>query len=147
MQIRSYIRKIVNDGNHEEMVELADMLEEIIEDMEEFSTEDYNKYKMKLYKMAYGEHLTEELAHEIVDKMKPYGQRWAMEETTRIQQDYGMENINNIDFFVVMNQAFNDFKDLFDENINNYIKYTNAFINDEDAKPNKVFRYFTIVPE
>ena len=147
MHIRKYIRKIVDDGSQEEMVKLADILEEIIENMQEFNHEDYEKYKMKLYVMAYGEHLTEDLAHEIVNKMKPYGERWSIEETSRLQQDYGMQNIDEIDFYVVINHAYNDFRELFDENINNYIKYTDAFINDVDAKPNKVFRYFVIVPE
>ena len=46
-----------------------------------------------------------------------------------------------------MNQAYNDYKDLFNENIEMYARYANDFINDEDAKKDKVFLYFTQISE
>lgn len=147
MHIRKYIKKIVDDGSPEEMEKLADILEEVIEDMQEFDKSSYDKYEMYLYKMAYGEQLNEDLANEIVEKMKPYGMRWSMMETKKIQNEYGKDDISCVDFFVVMNQAFNDFRSLFDDNLDYYVKYTDAFINDEDAKKNKVFKYFTIIPK
>jgi hypothetical protein len=147
MKIRKYIRKIVDDGSQQEMEKLADILEEVIEDMQEFDPQSYNKYEMCLYKMAYGEQLTEELAQEIVNKMKPYGMRWSLDESEKIQRDYGMDNINPVDFFVVINSAFNDYRDLLQDDLSNYVKFTDAFINDEDAKKGKVFRYYTIIPK
>lgn len=145
MHIRKYIRKIVDDGSQQDMEKLADILEEVIEDMQEFDPQSYAKYEMCLYKMAYGEQLTEELAQEIVNKMKPYGMRWTLDESEKIQRDYGMENINPVDFFVVINSAFNDYRDLLQDDLSNYVKFTDAFINDEDAKKGKVFKYFTAI--
>jgi hypothetical protein len=87
------------------------------------------------------------MAKEIVSKMKPYRMRWSIEETEEVQNQFGLDNIRPVDFFVVMNQAYNDYKDLFNENIEMYARYANDFINDEDAKKDKVFLYFTQIPE
>ena len=119
------------------------MLEDTMEIIKEYDPDCYKEYEMKLYKMAYGMKLNKEMAEEIVSKMMPYRMRWSMEETKRMQQEYGVENIDYIDFFVVINSAFNDYRDLFGDNIENYVKYTVDFIQDEDAKQDKVFRYFT----
>ena len=42
-----------------------------------------------------------------------------------------------------MNSAYNDYRDLFNDNIEMYVRYSRDFILDEDAKNNKVFKYFT----
>ena len=102
---------------------------------------------MKLYKMAYGDHITEEMAVEIVNNMKPIGMRWNINETEQIQRDYGYDGIDPIDFFLVMNQAANDFRDVFGDNLETYIRYTKAFICDEDARKDKVTTYFLVIPK
>lgn len=147
MHIKKYIREIVDDGSQQDMEKLADILEEVIEDMQEFDPQSYAKYEMCLYKMAYGEQLTEDLAQEIVNKMKPYGENFSLEQSREIQDRYSINNINDIDFYVVINSAFNDYRNLFGDDIEMYAMYTKDFIEDEDAKPKKVFRYFTQIIE
>lgn len=147
MQIEKYIRKIVNDGNQLEMEELSDILVEVINIVKKYDEECYNEYKKKMYKMAYGNELNQELAESIVSKMRPEGERWTIHETEQIQQDYGITNINPISFYAVINMAFNDFRNIFGDDLEIYIKYTEAFINDEDAKPGKVLNYFLTIPK
>ena len=101
---------------------------------------------MRLYKMAYGSKLSLDMAEEIVSKMKPHHMRWSYDETRDMQDQYGINNIDSIDFFVVINSAYNDYRDLFNENVENYIKFTIDFIEDEDARDDKVFSYFTQIP-
>ena len=43
----------------------------------------------------------------------------------------------------VINSAYNDYKDLLGEDVENYVRFTIDFIKDEDAKEGKVFKYFT----
>ena len=145
-EIKEYIRKIVDDGSIEEMHELSDILDEIICILKGYDENLYNFYKMKIYTMAYGDNLNLELAREIVSKMKPYGEKFSLEQSREIQDRYDMNNINDIDFFEVVNSAFNDFRDLFGDNMEMYAMYTKNFIEDEDAKPGKVFLYFTTIP-
>lgn len=142
MNIEEIIQKIIDDGRIEDMHKLSDILEDSLEMLEKYDKECYKKYEIELYKMAYGQNLSKEMAVEIVHNMRPAGERWAIEETQEIQKQFGLENINSIDFYAVLNMAYNDYKNLFKDNLEMYVTYTDDFINDEDARPHKVFHYF-----
>ena len=147
MDIEEIIEKIVDNGKIQDMEALSDMLEDTMEIIETYDKECYDKYLMKLYTMAYGNKLNKEMAQEIVNKMRPYGQRWSFEETQKIQEQYGINNIRSEDFYIVINSSYNDYRDLFNDDIEKYIKFTINFIEDEDAKPDKVFLYYTTIAE
>lgn len=146
MEIKKYVKKIVDDGNVEEMYDLTDILSEVIEELCIYDKDLYDQYVLDLYKMAYGLTLTKEMTEDIVHEMKPYGERWGYKQIRDIQNEYGL-NVRTEDLYVVMNAAYNDYKDLFSEDIQTYVKYAMDFINDEDAKKGKVFIYFTEIPE
>lgn len=142
MDIEEYIEKIVDNGKIEDMEELSDMLEDTMEIIKDYDEKCYKEFEMKLYKMAYGNHLNKSMAQDIVNKMRPYGMRWNIEETENLQRQRGIEDIPKADFFVVINSAYNDYKDIFGEDLEGYIRFTIDFIKDEDAKEGKVFKYF-----
>lgn len=145
MEIEDYVEKIVENNRVEDMEKLSEILEDTMEELCKYDEERYNKYKIELYKMAYGNVLNREMAEEIVHKMRPYQMRWSLEETENIQEQYGVSNIRPVDFFIVINSAYNDFKNMFNENLEMYVNYTVDFINDEDAKEDKVFLYYTTI--
>ena len=147
MDVEEYIEKIVKEGSIQEMEQLSDMLEDTMELIKEYDPDCYKEYEMQLYKMAYGNHLNRQMAEEIVNKMRPYGMRWSFEETRELQQQRGINDISESDFFVVLNSAYNDYKDLFGEDIESYIRFTIDFIKDEDAKSDKVFLYYMTIPK
>lgn len=147
MDIEEIIQVIVDNGRIEDMEALSDMLEDALEIIENYDKECYDKSLMELYKMAYGNKLNQNIAEEIISKMKPYGKRWSLEETRKIQEQREINNISPIDFYVVLNSSYNDFHNLFGDNIEDYIRYTIDFIEDEDAKPDKIFIYYTTIPE
>lgn len=147
MDIEEIIQTIVDNGKIEDMHTLSDILEDVLEEIEKYDKECYDKYVMELYKMAYGNVLNRQMAEEIVSKMRPYGKRWDIEETQQIQNQYGLNNIRSVDFFIVMNSSFNDFRNIFEDDIEKYIKFSVDFIQDEDAKPDKVFLYYTTIAE
>lgn len=147
MEIEQYIRKIVDDGSREEMEELSDMLNEVINIIKKYDEDCYKEYVIKLYKMAYGDELIEKTAMDIVKNMQPYGMHWRIDDTERMQRERGLNDIRPVDFFIVMNQAYNDYKDVLGDNIEMYIRYTDAFINDEDARRDKVLTYFMTIPK
>ena len=143
--MREYIEKIVDGGDINEMKELSNMLIDLMYEVKKADEKLYHKYKMELYEMAYGKRLNEEMAEHIVEKMKPFGMKWTMEQTTDVKNKYGLTDIDDVDFYVVMNSAYNDYHDLFQENLDMYVKYATDFIKDEDAKDCKVYRYFTTI--
>lgn len=142
-----YIDKIINDGNIEEMHELSRILEELLCELKKSDEELYKDYELELYEMAYGRKLNREMAEEIVSKMQPYGKRWSLNETRDFQMSHGASAIDEIDFFVVMNSAYNDYSDIFQDDIEDYIRFTIDFIRDADAKEDKVYLYFTTLVE
>lgn len=147
MDIEKCIEEIANNGKVEDMEELSEILEGSMKHLKDCNEEMYKKYEMKLYKMAYGNKLSLDMAEDIVSKMRPYHMRWTYDETQDIQEQYNITNLRSIDFYIVMNSAYNDYKDLFGENIEMYIKFAIDFIEDEDAKDGKVFYYFTEIPK
>ena len=146
MSIKEYIERIIDNGNIEDMHTLSEILEDLMSVTKRSDEKMYKKYEMEFYKMAYGSNLNREMAEEIVHNMTPYGMKWTIEDTREIQQEYGINNIRDIDFFVVMNSAYNDYRDIFNDNIEMYIRFSNDFIKDEDARQDKVFLYFTTIP-
>lgn len=143
MDIEEYIEKIIDNGKIEDMQELSEMLEDTMEIIKDYDKECYKDFEMKLYKMAYGSHLNRTMAEKIVNKMQPYGMRWSFEEAKNLQRQRGINDIDEPSFFTVINSAYNDYKDLLGEDVENYVRFTIDFIKDEDAKEGKVFKYFT----
>ena len=153
-KIREYIDKIGENRKQEDMEKLGDMLAELICSLKESHHELYEKYKMELYIMAYGKVLNEEMAEEIVEHMKPFGEHWNMETTTKVKNQYDLKDISDVDFYVTLNSKYNDNKDTVEkfldeeeERLDMYVSLTKDFIKDPDAKKGKVFTYFMVVPE
>lgn len=137
--IKKYIEKIVENGKQEDMEKLSDMLVEIIYKMKELHYDLYKHYKMCLYEMAFGKVISDEMREEIVEKI---GEHWTLEQTEQVKNDYGYNDIPTNEFNLVMNMAYSDYKDIFEDNLDLYAKFSKAFIQDDDAKEGKVFIYF-----
>ena len=96
--------------------------------------------------MLEGRVLNEERAKKLITEMKPYGMKWTLEETEGVRNQYGYNDIRPVDFWIVMNSAYNDYNDLFSDNIDYYARFSRDFIKDEDAKDDKVYYYFSMIP-
>ena len=137
--IKKYIEKIAENGKQEDMEKLSDMLAEIIYKIKEPHYDLYKHYKMCLYEMAFGKVISDEMREEIVEKI---GEHWTLEQTEQVKNDYGYNDIPTNEFNLVMNMAYSDYKDIFEDNLDLYAKFSKAFIQDDDAKEGKVFIYF-----
>lgn len=147
MKIKKMLEIIIDKGKTEDMYKLNDMLDELICDLKEQKPKLYKEYKMKLMGMAYDYKFDEDMAIEIVNNMKPLGEYWDYETTSKVKKDYGVNAID-CDFYVVMNSLVNDYSKIIDkEDVETYVKMANAFINDDDAKKDKVWIYFTKIPK
>lgn len=140
---KMYLKQIDFTKHKEDLIEIIDML---MYDVKENNHDFYCHVEEELYELAYGKVLTEERAKEIVKDMRPYGMHWTMEQTKQVQMQKGLQAMKDIDFFIVMNSAYNDYHDLFDEDLEKYVLFTKKFIHDEDAKSDKVYMYFTTIP-
>ena len=71
MDIEEYIEKIVDNGKIEDMETLSDLLEDTLEIIKDYDKDCYKEMEMKLYTMAYGKKLTDNMKREWVKKMRP----------------------------------------------------------------------------
>ena len=46
-----------------------------------------------------------------------------------------------------MNMAYNNYHDMFEEDLDKYVEYSKLFIHDEDAAEGKVYTYFMKIPK
>lgn len=146
MKVKKYIEKIIENGKQEDMECLSDMLDELIVGIKMEYPDKYKEYKNKLYGMAYDYTIDEEMAYEIVKNMKPLGEKWDIDTLKRLKNQYGLGNIRDWDFYVVMNGMANDYNNVIPtDEIETYVKLTKAFILDEDAEKNKVWKYYTTI--
>lgn len=147
MKIKKMIDKIVEEEDTKEMIELSYMLEDVICDLKEYDHDKYDKYKMKLYGMANNYKFDKEYAMELVYNMKPMGEVWNIDTTNEVKKQYEI-TASDYDFYIVLNSLANDYGKVIDtENVETYAKMADAFINDVDAKENKVWKYYTTIVE
>lgn len=147
MSHREYIDKIISSDSVEKMQQLKDVLIDAIDYIYKTDEEEYHNIEDTLFEIVDGNIIKFPQALEIVNNMKPYGMHWDFKQTETIRQENNLDDIRPIHFFLVMNQGYNDFHDMYKENLDDYIDYADMFINDEDAIPNKVDVYFDIIPK
>lgn len=138
--MKKYLDMIVKNGKQEDMDCLGDILVDLLYEVKESNYPEFKRYKMKIKGMAYEYKLDPELAKEIVEDMKPLGEYWNM---NTIESVIAGDNHRLCDMYVVMNSLVNDYKDIINpEEVETYIKMAHAWLDDIDAKPNKVWKYF-----
>lgn len=148
MHVKKYLEKIIENGKTEDMIKLSEMLDKAIHKVKECDPEWFEKQCMKLYVMAYGEVLTEEMAEEWVHSMKPMA-KWTMEETTSVLENYNVD-LDKIKFYIVMNMLYSDMKNVLgegndEESIKKYIQASKDWLNDEDVSESKLFKYYRYI--
>ena len=136
---------IVKKEKGGDMHEYKEIMEELMGELEYKNKDLYDRTMKKLEEVAYT--ITYEHAEEIVKNMKPFGEHWTYNqikeyiETKDIRKCYEK-------YYLVMNMAYNDYYDVavnygHQNDPEFFFEIAYAFINDEDAKPHKVARYFS----
>lgn len=103
----------------------------------------YNEVMAELENMYYC--IDEEQARSIVRAMRPYGENWSYETIKEYITSKGETAVT--DYYLLMNMARNDYYETArsvdaDDDANFYYMIAHDFINDADAKPHKVAKYF-----
>lgn len=143
MMCNKYLEEIIEFGNEESVDTIKYVFDIAMDYLHEKNYSLYKQLEMELYVAVNGEKLNREMAEEIIMKMQPYHMKWSLEQTKELQKQNNLENIEPIDFWIVMNMAANDYNTLFGEDIQKYVEFTKLFISSPDSKDGKVFRYFT----
>lgn len=137
--MKEYLDKIVANGKKEDMDCLGDILIELMYELKESNHKEYKEYKNKIIGMAYNYTMTPELAKDVVEDMKPKGEYWTMDVIRSVVGDIP----NLCEVYVVMNSLVNDYGDIISpDDVDTYVKMTNAWLTDIDGHKNKAWWYF-----
>lgn len=76
-----------------------------------------------------------------VKGMQPIGEHWTILETNEVLNKLSY-TLNHVDFYVVMNMIYNDYYDIVKDDDNLTVKIALDWLNDEDAREQKLYRYW-----
>lgn len=130
--------------------DLEEMIRAIMSELEEDSPELYEKYKLEAEDYMYCMSIEE--AREIVHNMKPFGEKFSYEMINQFlsDKDSDLEELDIIEYYLVMNMFYNDFKSVFEKypalnQKETYYDFSKCFIEDVDAPKYKVEKYFILI--
>lgn len=141
--IKEYLKKIIDNNDIEEMHKIEGLFCNMMAYMKEYNTDMYNDIKRELYTIANGKVITLELAEKWVSEMRPLA-KWTKAETDAILKQKGLQ-VNDVDFYVVMNMMHSDFHNTLDDDIEKYILLSVDFLKDEDVEKDKLYNYYYYV--
>lgn len=135
--------------------ELKNMLEAVMDNLEEYDEEVYNKCYKLIEDYLYNIPL--DTAKEIVTDMVPQGEVYSYEFVVDFLKKHNNYNEItepkcSIEYYLVMNMIYNDYKPVLDKYgmaNNNLFCYdlSKCFIEDKDGGEHKVSRYFLMLDE
>ena len=145
-EIKNYIEKIITSADEKKFKEMTEYVECLLEKIDRNDVEEMERW---LYEISEGKILNEQRAGELISAMKPFGKKWELADTEGVRNSMGAEyaDIRPVDFWIVMNSAYNDYNDLFKEDVSLYARYAKDFIKDEDAVEDKIYYYYSMIPK
>ena len=145
-EINKYVENILSSADENKFKEMGEYIECLLEKIDDEYVEDMERW---LYEISEGRVLNERRAAELIEGMKPFGKKWELADTENVRNSMGAEyaDIRPVDFWIVMNSAYNDYNDLFKEDTGLYARYSKDFIKDEDAVEDKIYYYYSMIPK
>lgn len=147
MHIKKMMNEIIKKGNSSDMEYLGDVFANLTYNLEDYNPIEYKNIEYKMYKMAYGDSLTEDMAKYWVSKMEnkdgTTGEHWTLQQTNNVMSQYGIK-ANSYDWYAVMNMIYSDyFNPKF--SINEYVELAKDWIYDKDVGNGKTLKYYLFI--
>lgn len=139
---KKIICKMKERGSREDLMTLADVSEMSLDKFKEEEPEFYEYLESLLYETYYGKVISEEMAENWVSNMQPYHEYWSKEQTDNVMKQYA-SNVKPLDWFVVLNMMYNDYRDVLGiDEVDIYAKLAKGWLTDSDAKEDKLYCYY-----
>ncbi|MEG0580066.1 MAG: hypothetical protein RR490_09130 [Niameybacter sp.] len=121
-------------------------MEEVLEVVEIHDYKLYERIKEEVHKSVYGEVLCNETAEKLVKAMRPYSEHWTKEEVKQALSGMRL-NAHENTLYYIMNMAYNDYYNMFGNDVEKYIEFTKLWVDDVDSSSAdvKTYRYATMM--
>lgn len=143
MNMKEISEAIYNSDDKAKKNELDKVYYKMTDYLKEHDRSGYQNFKEKAEDILY--QIDEQQARRIVDSMRPYGQRWNLEEIDAYLKKKDI-NDKSICYYLAMNMAYNDYSRTAKlhkvDEPEFYFNMAYDFINDQDGKRHKVYKYF-----
>ena len=124
------------------LLTLIDVVDMSLDTMKESNPDFYEHLESLLYESVYGKVISEEMAEKWVSSMSPYHMHWTKEQTDSVMKQYA-PSLKPIDWFVVLNMMYNDYRNVLDtDEVDTYAKLAKGWLMDSDAKESKLYCYY-----
>lgn len=135
------IMKAVEKGYGEDAWRVA---EDMMDKLERKAPDLYEDTMEELERLAYK--ISREEAEQIVRSMRPKGQYWSYNQVMEVVKSKGITSCY-VNWYLVMNMVYNDYCSTakmygLQNDVDFFFSLAKDFIEDPDAKPMKVERYF-----
>lgn len=125
--------------------EVHELNADLVKRMERLDPGFYQKYMDEMCKLAYK--IPQDEAERIVKAMRPRGQYWSYNQIKDYLAEKGIDK-DCVTWYLVMNMTYNDNYDTakaygHQNDVEFFFHLAKDFIEDPDAKPYKVEKYFT----
>ena len=137
-------KELLNYANEEQLKEFAQHTFSLLKETNPIL---YEELEMELYKKIYGCHFNEwmlaKATKDMINEDGTIGAHWTLEQTNNVAKQYGVtfNHYNEYDWNYVMNMIYSDYYKVIPNDIQSYIKFAKAFLDDKDAK-DKAFKYY-----
>ena len=137
-------KQLLNYANEEQLKEFAQHTFNLIKETNPIL---YEELEMELYKKIYGCYFNEwmlaKATKDMINEDGTIGAHWTLEQTNNVAKQYGVtfNHYNEYDWNYVMNMIYSDYYKVIPNDIQSYIKFAKAFLDDKDAK-DKAFKYY-----
>lgn len=126
-----------------DMTTLKECLVHAVEKIKSLDHDAYNDIEYRLYRHAYGEHMSEHLANKWVDSMTnkdgTHGPHWS-----KAQTDTYAGNFDKYDWYVVLNMMYSDYYNSKFDTMT-YVELARDWLSDKDVDDGKLLKYYIYV--
>jgi len=127
-------------GNDVKEQELEDIVCVALDELKMHCPKLYWDTMYKMHCAVYGPHFDEHLAKKAVARMKnvdgTHGEHWTYEQTNQLADQQGITQ--KADWYYVLNMLWSDFSDVYNNDMNMYIRVAKNYMHDPDAPKGKV---------
>lgn len=149
MNIKQLHEKIYNTDKYDNIIkDWVNIFNELLIDLKVDNPKIEQIIMNDLYVSVYGEHFDKDTAIEAVSGMKNVdgtkGEHWTITQTNEAAKKFGItfDTYNQYDFYYVLNMMYNDYYNIFTDDVNSYIQIAVAWLDDPDVSEGKAWRYY-----
>lgn len=141
--MRKTLNKIIYGGKQAHIEVLTQLLADTFCELERNNPEFYKQQAYEIHNIAYGCHLSEDMAYDWVSEMQnkdgTKGEHWDIDQTNALKG-----NCDSADFYAILNMMYSDYYNS-KYSTNDYVQFAKDWLEDKDVDSGKTLKYYLYI--